>query len=165
MDGERLCRIPLSTSGHAFGRRGYSTRTRKPSAFSPTDAQSPATLVSRATVVRGADRALRGQVMNAPLQAGSFAIRRQRRGARFALPGVRRPHREGASHICVNLRSMPIAARRSTRQWLCCSTTTRLFREPRRQDVQRLHDHIRRRRERAAAGLCLRGGAPRYARG
>ena len=34
--------------------------------------------------------------MNAPLETGSFALRRLRRGARFALPGVGRSRREGA---------------------------------------------------------------------
>ena len=44
----------------------------------------------------GADRAATGPSHERPAGAGSFAIRRQRRGARFALPGVRRPRREGA---------------------------------------------------------------------
>ena len=42
------------------------------------------------------DRALRSQVMNAPLKPAHSPLRRQRRGARSALPGVRRSGRESA---------------------------------------------------------------------
>ena len=37
--------------------------------------------------------------MNAPLAAGSFAVRRHRRGTDFALPGSRRARREGAGEF------------------------------------------------------------------
>ena len=90
-------------------------------------AASPAAVSGRACGTRaqerprprrgGVDRALRGQVMNAPLEpahspfGGSVAARV------LALPGIRRPRREGARPSAQSPPPMPSAARRSTRRW------------------------------------------------
>ena len=83
--------------------------------------------------------------------AGALAVRRQRRAARPALPGVRRPRREGARasaqafRLCRARHRAPCGDGPSHR-------ARALPRQPRRRDDRRLRDHARRRRERAAAG-------------
>ena len=91
--------------------------------------------------------------MNAPLEpahspfGGSVAARV------LTLPGFRRPRREGAGPsaqilgLCGARHGAPCGNGASARR------QSASLDEPRRQDVQRLHDHARRRRERFAAGL------------
>ena len=114
-------------------------------------AASPATVSGRACGARAqerpwpgrgiVDRALRSQVMNAPLKPAHSPF-----GGCVAARILRCPARSGSSRrcrrICANLRSMPIAARRSTRRWRSArSTRSASLDEPRRRDDQWLHDH------------------------